>query len=227
MSQEREELAHFYDQAIRCEDLEKGESLYRQKYLCRKNGLPCGPKSCPRHPWLVELVTKAEPQAEPESGHIENALVERCPGLGLERPRPVRDRETTTLESEKSIRNEAGLRVLVRKTAKSHSQPHPQGSNNLKRILITFKNRETKVLQRWGFSCIFLLRKRKPSVLEFHGRKGKDARFYFPWEAGNEEIRSVATAWFEKLGIHDSEARVNLMGSPESFNIAILDEVKD
>jgi hypothetical protein len=130
--------------------------------------------------------------------------------------------DTTNLQTE----NVSKFHVIHREGKKVHSRPRVEAGSTIRRALITFVSRTGQV-RRWAFDCVFSPR-RKPHILEFQGkvqRKNvKDARFYFPVQATDRDVRNLVGSWFTNLQVHDESAALNLMGSPESYNITILDE---
>lgn len=219
MLQVKSEFQDFYKEAVQCKSLDRGTSLFKPTWVCRQNGQLCGPRTCPERPWLRDLMPKMEPKPEPEIGQTENVLIERCPEPGLEKPRPVRDREPTILNSEKSVGKEAAPRIVVREASRAHSRPH---ADHVVKALVSFVDKQTKTLQRWGLNFVYLERKRRPSILQFETQRGKNARFYVPLETTNEDIRSLAGSWFLSLRVHDENATINETGSPTPYSIALL-----
>lgn len=224
MVQVKSEFQDFYQEAIRCVDLERGASTYNPTWTCRKNGLFCGPGNCLKRPWLRDLMPKIEPKTESKIHETRNENTERIPRLAFEMPKSGFSGSSTDQDSAKPLGKEAGPRIICRKTAKSNSRPHVKAASNLKRVLITFVDKKTKVLQRWHFDCVFLEKKRKPSLIEFRGKRGTSARFYFSTKMQDEDVKSFVGSWFQKLERHDETASVSRMGSPMPFSVDIIEE---
>ena len=224
MVQVKSEFKDFYEEAVRCQDLDRGGSAYNPTWTCRKNGLLCAPGNCPRQPWLRALIIKTEPEAAPEIHEVENEIAEMSSERALERVKPVVSEPSSDQDSEKLVREEPGLRILTRDTAKSKSKPHIK-KGHVKRALVTFIEKKTKQLQRWGVDLCFSQTTRRTSILKFRkGRKGDDVRFYFGREVTNRDAERCVGSWFGSLHVHDPQAVVNVMGSSGSYSIDILDE---
>jgi hypothetical protein len=210
-SYEHERLREFYGRAPACAHLEKGGSWRYVQLLCQKTRKPCGPKFCPFEDFSSLLADKPEaPSLDPNIG----------PQLQLERPEANVKPEIDVTNPQ--AENVSKLHVIHRRQAKTHSKPHVEANSIIKRVLITFVAKSGK-LRRWAFDCIFSPHTRKSAVLEFKGKTTKDARFYFRLGTDDETAKTVIGSWFANLQVHDESVAFNLVGSPESYSIEILD----
>jgi len=221
MSQVKSEFKNFYEQATRCEDLERGGSAYNPLWTCRKTGQPCGPGNCPKHPWLRKLMPKAEPKTESKIHETRNEMVESGSVFSRSSEKRAVLEPDLSYNSTSLSREETSPKISSRNHAKSKTRAHTKKSI-LKRVTVTFIEKKTKQLQRWGIDMLFSQKTRKTSILEF--RRGSGVRFYFGPEVEDENAKQCVRAWFESLAVYDPENFVNAAGSPENFSIDILDE---
>jgi len=206
---EKERLKQFYSRAPRCEELQKTSGWRFSSWICGKVGRSCSPKICPFEDFSVSLSDKTEVEGLLEPQRSEPA--ETMPKIDVIKPHPQKALE---------------FNIIHRQRAKTHCGPHVKSGTVVKRVLISFKSKGGEV-RRWSFDCIFSSR-RKPHILEFQGKKQRkntrSARFYFPSEATEENVRSLVGSWFGQLGAHDPDARVNLMGPPVPYFIDVEEE---
>lgn len=217
-------LLHFYEQAPKCSDLERG-AIFHQVYTCKRTGKACGPKTCPRNDFS-DLFPSSDGPKKPVS--------EPMPTIPASGPTVVISRSSP----KKEINQPAGKRkrqnqktnIIRRSRRKSHNRPklHLSRGSYLKRALVTYVDQKTGVLQRTGFDVVFSaagFSRSTPSIIEFKvGYKSpqKTARFYFPRETDVSKVKEVIGSWFSHLGIHNTSAMLNIMGSPVDFTIDFL-----
>lgn len=208
-SYEKERLKQFYSRAPRCEELQKTSGWRFSSWICGKTGKPCGPRVCPMEDPMEEK-PEAEGLLEPQRSEPVEP-VEVLPEMGNGRGAQATDRE---------------INVIQKNHVKTHTRPRLTPGSTIKRALVTFVSRTGEV-RRWPFDCIFSSR-RQPRILEFQGkvqRKNmKNARFYFPIQATNQDVRNLVGSWFVSLQVHDESASLNIMGSPTAFSVDLVDE---
>jgi hypothetical protein len=218
------ELTEFYIKvAPQCRRLAKKGSYWYLTWTCKLTGRPCGPCDCPDRPDLKDLIKPSAPE-EPFQQAAE--LVVGASGRLLESDisgtKPGTVAAMDILPTIDVTEKASNLNITRKNKSRAYTKPHVAAGSVVKRALITFVSRTGEV-RRWGFDCIFSPHTKKPTIREFQWKTTTDARFYFPREAGDEEIRSVAAAWFEGLKVHDPEARISSVGTPQSYDIAILE----
>lgn len=218
------EFVDFYEEAIRCQDLDRGPSVFKPTWICRKTDQPCGPANCPKHPWLRELITKTEPKAEPEIHETRNEMVESGPVFSRSSEKRAVLEPDLSSNSTSLSREETSPKISSRNHAKSKSKPHVK-KGHVRRATITFFEKKSGELRRWGVDLCFAETARKTSILAFRkGRKGDDVRFYFGKGVGDENAKKCVKTWFANLATHDESASINQMGSPTPLSVDIIEE---
>lgn len=213
-------LREFYQKAPRCPDVQ-GKNERSGGWQCRLTGKLCGPKSCPKEPELVaSLEERAEIQIEePNRLQVEHTVQE--PSI---LQTAVSGSSIPHLNSTSLSKEEMSPKIMTRDAAKSKSKPHVK-RGHVKRATVTFIEKKTKQLQRWGVDLCFSQTTRRTSILKFRkGRKGDDVRFYFGKGVSDGDAERCVGSWFGSLHVHDPESFVNSSGSPENFSIDIFDE---
>jgi len=205
---EKERLKEFYSRAPRCEELQKTSGWRFSSWICGKVGKPCGPRICPMEDPMEEK-PEVEGLLEPQRSEPVEP-VEVLPEMGTGGGAQVTDRE---------------INVIHRKNPKTHSKPHVEPGSTVKKALVTFMSK-TGQTQRWPFDLVFSPR-RKPRILEFQAKIRRknmtDARFYFPPQATDQNVKDFVGSWFVNLKVHDESASLNIMGSPTPYSVEILD----
>lgn len=211
-SYDRQALREFYGKAPACTHIEKGGSWRFVQLLCKETHKVCGPRTCPFEDFGVLLSDKSEVEGLLEPQRSEPVEpVEVFPEMGTGGGAQATDRE---------------INVIHRKNPKVHSRPHVTAGSTIRRALVTFVSKNGEV-RRWPFDCVYGPR-RKPRILEFQAKIRRknmtDARFYFPMQATDRDVKDLIGNWFVNLQVHDESASLNIMGSPTAFFVDLLDE---
>ncbi len=229
---DRQQLQDFYTiHAPGCSHLD------RQKYTwnCRKTGQSCSPKTCPNKffvgifakpasagtptkPTKPELSKDEKALVKPKEVFNPSVLVQKKHGRKKIKKKRARKRPSVTIRRE-------GFTLIRRFCPKNSSKPHAQNNSKVKRVLISYVPKDcADDFRRIGVDVVFSRNNRTPTIFQFENNGiVSNARFCFGRKATDLDAMKLIGSWFQTLSIHDTEAKINLMGSPISYDISFVE----